>query len=324
VVEKCDKTNCPAYGDDETLCWYQDGTLCQGQPSGKFPEKLDECRKCAVYRTHVGDEMVQLADSFKHMLSKLDLSEKEIKKLEKRTQLIQASKMSTLGEMASGIAHELNQPLNVIRVGASFIAKTIDRGEKVKDEELGTVTKRIVGQIDRAAAIISHMRDFARVDVTTSELDVNKPIRSIFTILGQQFKVRNIAVELDLGVNLPPIMADSNKLEQVLLNLILNARDAMEEKGEPDAKLTIKSFLDNGQVTLTVSDTGKGIPEDIQDKIFEPFFTTKSEGKGTGLGLSISYGIVKDYGGTIEVRSKEGVGTTFWLKFAPCSDTQAT
>ena len=318
-IEKCTKTDCPAYGNTETMCWYVDGTLCFGQPSGSFPEKLDECRECKVYKTHVGDEMVQLADSFKHMVSKLDISEKEIKKLEKRTQLIQASKMSTLGEMASGVAHELNQPLNVIRMGATFLSKMINKGQKIKDEELKTVTEEIVGQVDRASAIINHMRDFSRISVKTAEIDVNVPIRNILGILGQQFKVRNIEIELDLEDNLPHIMADSNKLEQVLLNLIVNARQAIEEKGEPGGKVTIKSFSDRGRVAISVSDTGTGIPEDILDKIFEPFFTTKKVGVGTGLGLSISYGIIKDYGGTVDVKSELGVGTTFLLRFPPCS-----
>jgi C4-dicarboxylate-specific signal transduction histidine kinase len=264
--------------------------------------------------------MVQLADSFKHMVSKLDISEKEIKKLEKRTQLIQASKMSTLGEMASGVAHELNQPLNVIRMGATFLSKMIKKGQKIEDEELKTVTEEIVGQVDRASAIINHMRDFSRIGVKTTKLDVNVPIRNIFGILGQQFKVRNIELELDLDDNLPNIMADSNKLEQVLLNLVVNARHAIEEKDKPGGKVTIKSFSDRGHVAISVSDTGNGISEHILDKIFEPFFTTKKVGVGTGLGLSISYGIVKDYGGTIDVKTEVGVGTTFVLKFNPCSD----
>jgi signal transduction histidine kinase len=321
-IEKCTKTDCPAYGNTAIMCWYIDGTLCFGQPSGSFPEKLDECRECKVYKSHVGDEMVQLADSFKHMVSKLDFSEKEIEKLEKRTQLIQASKMSTLGEMASGVAHELNQPLSVIRMGATFLSKMIKKGQKIEDEELRTVTEEIVGQVDRASAIINHMRDFSRIGVEMTELDVNEPIRNIFGILGQQFKVRNIEIDLDLDDNLPHIMADSNKLEQVLLNLVVNARQAIEEKGDTGGKVTIKSFSDKGQVAISVSDTGKGIPEHILDKIFEPFFTTKKVGVGTGLGLSISYGIVKDYDGTIDVHSEVGTGTTFLLRFPPCSNAK--
>jgi histidine kinase len=253
------------------------------------------------------------------MVSKLDISEKEIKKLEKRTQLIQASKMSTLGEMASGVAHELNQPLSVIRMGATFLSKMIKKGQKIEDEELKTVIEEIVGQVDRASAIINHMRDFSRIGVKTTELDVNVPIRNIHGILGQQFKVRNIEVELDLDDNLPHIMADSNKLEQVLLNLVVNARQAIEEKGESGGKVTIKSFSDKGWAAISVSDTGNGIPEHLLDKIFEPFFTTKKVGVGTGLGLSISYGIVQDYGGTIDVKTEVGAGTTFLLKFPPCS-----
>ena len=319
-VQECDKTDCPAYGKPDIMCWYVDGTHCKVQPSGKFPEKLDMCQKCRVYKTHVGDEMVRLADSFKHMLSRLNVSEREIKELEKKTRLIQASKMSTLGEVASGIGHELNQPLNVIKIDADFLMKMIKRGKQIEVGELKTVVEEIGTQVDRASAIINHLRDFSRVSIETYKVDVNKPIRDVFMVLGQQLKIREIEVQLDLDDNLPPIMADSNKLEQVFLNLVINARDAIEEKGKGGGKVRIRSFLDNQQVTITVSDTGKGIPDDIIDKIFEPFFTTKQVGQGTGLGLSISYGIIKDYGGTIEVTSQVGVHTTFELKFPACSD----
>jgi signal transduction histidine kinase len=319
-VQECDKTDCPAYGKPDIMCWYVDGTHCKVQPSGKFPEKLDMCRECNVYKGHVGDEMVRLADSFKHMLYRLNISEREIKQLEKRTRLIQASKMSTLGEVASGIGHELNQPLNVIKIDADFLMKMIKRGKQIEVGELKTVVEEIGTQVDRASAIINHLRDFSRVSIRTFRVDVNKPIRDVFMILGQQLKIREIEVQLDLDDNLPPIMADSNKLEQVFLNLVINARDAIEDKGKGGGKVRIRSFLDNQHVTVTVSDTGKGIPEDIIDKIFEPFFTTKEVGMGTGLGLSISYGIIKDYGGTIEVTSEVGVHTTFELKFPASSD----
>ena len=212
------------------MCWYVDGTLCKVEPSGRFPEKLDMCRKCMVYKAHVGDEMVQLADSFKHMVYRQNISEKEIKKLEKRTQLIQAAKMSTLGEVSSGVAHELNQPLNVIGVDADFIRKMIKRGKKIEDEELMTVVEEIKAQVRRASAIITHLRDFARVSIGTEKVSVNKPIKNVFMILGQQLKLRDIEVQLDLDDNIPLIMADNNKLEQVFINLVVNARDAVEEK----------------------------------------------------------------------------------------------
>ena len=320
-VEKCNRTECPAYGNPDIMCWYVDGTLCKVEPSGRFPGKLDMCRKCMVYRAHVGDEMVQLADSFKHMVYRQNISEKEIKKLEKRTQLIQAAKMSTLGEVSSGVAHELNQPLNVIGVDADFIRKMIKRGNKIDDEELMTVVEEIKAQVRRASAIITHLRDFARVSISTEKVSVNKPIRDVFMILGQQLKLREIEVQLDLDDNIPLIMADNNKLEQVFINLVVNARDAIEEKGESGGKVSVRSFFARGKVRVSVSDTGSGIPDDIIDKIFEPFFTTKEVGKGTGLGMSISYGIIKDYGGTIKVKSKVGFGTSFEVKFPASSDT---
>jgi len=237
--------------------------------------------------------------------------------VQKEAQLIQASKLATLGEMAAGIAHELNQPLNVIKVGSDFFKKTIERGKKVNDEELKTVAQQISSQVDRASQIINHLREFSRVaEIKAHEVNINEPIRNVFKILGQQLRLREIEVELDLDEKLPCIMAESNRLEQVFINLVTNARDAMENKAASSTKLLkIKSFIDKGDVTVTVSDTGKGIPENIIDRIFEPFFTTKEAGRGTGLGLSISYAIVTDYGGTITVESKEGKGTTFELRF---------
>ncbi|MBN1843760.1 MAG: PAS domain S-box protein [Deltaproteobacteria bacterium] len=432
-VEKCDKTDCPAHGNTERLCWYVGGTLCHGQPSGKFPEKLDECRKCKVYKMHVGDEMVHLADSFKEMLSKLKVSDEELRRSEakyrrlfdsdpnpifildrqtlsildanaraesqygyskeellklsfkdlgyeadareimlsfrdvtdhrsivfskkqhrrkdgglfytsihvcgarymkknaliatttdvtesvqKETQLIQAGKLATLGEMAAGIAHELNQPLNVMKIGSDFLTEMLKTGKAISDEELNTVAGEIRAQVARASVIIHHMREFARVaDVSSYKLDINEPIRDVFKILGQQLRLHQIDLELDLGEDLPPIMADHNKLEQVFINLVTNARDAMEERTSGATRLLrIRSFVDNDDVAVTVSDTGAGISEDIIDRVFEPFFTTKGVGKGTGLGLSISYSIIKDCGGTIRMESEAGLGTKFELRF---------
>jgi signal transduction histidine kinase len=154
-------------------------------------------------------------------------------------------------------------------------------------------------------------------------VDINKAIRDAFTLLGQQLKLKQIEVELELQEDLPAIRGVSNRLEQVFINLVMNSRDAMEEKRASEYQtdetsvLRIRSLEKDGRVVVTVSDTGIGMPEHVKERIFEPFFTTKEVGKGTGLGLSISYGIVKDYGGTIEVESEVGLGTTFKLTF-PC------
>ena len=242
--------------------------------------------------------------------------------VEKEAQLIQASKLATLGTLASGMAHELTQPLNVIQVASDFFLKKIKRGEEISKDELKTLAEEIDGNVDRASKVIKHMRDFARQsDLTRVRVNVNEPIQDVFKVIGQQLRVHQIQVELDLDQNLPYIMADHNRLEQVFINLVTNAMYAMDDKGLRwgDKKwqrlLNIRTFSANGQVVVTVSDTGKGIPQEIIDKIFEPFFTTREVGQGTGLGMSISYRIISDYGGTIEVESEVDVGTTFTLKF---------
>jgi len=242
--------------------------------------------------------------------------------LAKEAQLIQASKMSTLGEMASGVAHEINQPLSAIQIGSDFIKGVATSNDDVPRAELEQVSRHMIEQVDRAVRIINHLRAFGRkADIKKEKVNINKPIEGVFTLLGQQLKLRGIEVVLDLDENLSPITGDANRLEQVFVDLVINARDSIEEKmrnsvtGKVVAQLGIRSFQENENVAITVWDTGIGIPNEIKDKIFEPFFTTKEVGMGTGLGLSISYGIIKDYGGTIEVESKEGKGSTFKITF---------
>jgi len=249
--------------------------------------------------------------------------------VEKESQLIQASKMATLGTMASGIAHEINQPLNVIQVCSDYFMKMIKKGETIDEEDFYTMAEEIERNVQRAAQTITHMKDFSRQsEVESDQLDINRPITDVFKILGQQLRIHGIDVTMDLADNLPPIVADHNRLEQVFINLVTNARDALDEKeaqsgGQDwDKILNIKSCVEGDHVAVTVYDNGIGIPEEIRDKIFEPFFTTKDVGKGTGLGMSISYGIIKDYSGTIDVESDPGKGTSFTITF-PIAHTTA-
>jgi histidine kinase len=244
------------------------------------------------------------------------------KKLEAEQQLIQASKMATLGEMATGVAHELNQPLSVIKTASSFFMKKINKNEKIEDEILLTMSEEIDGHVDRATKIINRMRQFGRKsDMTFEQVQLNDVLRSAFEIFSQQLKVRGIEVLWEIEENLPMIMADPSRLEQVFINLLLNARDSIEEKWgakkhEHDGmKIMLKTRIEGENVVAEVSDTGKGIPNDILDKVFEPFFTTKSAGEGTGLGLSISYGIIKDCGGGIKIKTEEGKGASFIITF---------
>jgi PAS domain S-box-containing protein len=246
--------------------------------------------------------------------------------LETETKLIQAGKMATLGEMAAGVAHELNQPLNAIKLGSDFLQTMIEHHRAIPEQDLQAVAGDISKEVDRAAGIINHLRDFGRKSsVTRQRIDINRPLRGVFTILGQQLKVHGIQVITDLDEHLPSVLADENRIEQVLVNLINNARDAIEAKraagdARGEGTLTVRSFAENDRVVVTVSDTGSGIPAAIVDRVFEPFFTTKEVGKGTGLGLSISYGIVRDYEGTIDFETREGDGSTFRLSFPQASE----
>ena len=239
--------------------------------------------------------------------------------IEKDAQLIQASKMKTLGEMSAGIAHELNQPLNAIKMGSDYLDMLAERDEPPPTKQLSAVTSEISAQVDRATEIINTLRAFGRkTHLVRERLDVNRSIRGVMNIVGQQFKLSNVDIDLELGRGLPPILAHDNRLQQVLFNLVTNARDAIvaQQTQAPGAgRITIRSAAENGSVLVAVADTGTGISDEAKAKIFEPFFTTKEIGHGMGLGLSISYGIVKDYGGDIRIDSTPGRGTTFTLSF---------
>ncbi|MFH1349438.1 MAG: ATP-binding protein [Pseudomonadota bacterium] len=243
--------------------------------------------------------------------------------IEKDAQLIQSSKMTTLGEMSAGIAHELNQPLNAIKMGNEFLKMMAEEGRRVSEDDLLRVSSEVSAQVDRASEIINRLREFGRkADFSREKVDINKSIRNVISLIRQQLKLQNIDVKIDLKETLSPILAHSNRLEQVIFNLITNARDAIDQKVERGLKegdhvISVCSFQEDNRIVLMVSDTGVGIPKSQVGKVFEPFFTTKKVGKGLGLGLSIVYGIVKEYGGDIEVQSEEGKGTLFKISFPP-------
>ena len=244
------------------------------------------------------------------------------KRLETEQQLLQASKMATLGEMATGVAHELNQPLAVMESASSFLMRKLTKKEQIEDEHLLIMSQKISNNVDRATKIINHLREFGRKeDVGLEKIQVNDLLQRANELLSQQLKVRGIEVVWQLAEGLPLIMADPGRLEQVFVNLLLNARDAIEDKlstavmKKGSERIILTTSSDGDKVSVEVRDTGMGIPKDQLEKIFEPFFTTKSVGKGTGLGLSISYGIIKDCGGNIQVKSEKGTGARFIIEF---------
>jgi histidine kinase len=244
-------------------------------------------------------------------------------RIETEQQLSHASKMATLGQMASGVAHELNQPLTVIKTLSSFLLKMLkgtDEGNNT--ETLCEVSEKINNNVDRAAKIINHMREFARKSEIRSEpVQVNEVLEKATEMFSQQLRVRGIEIIWDIENDLPKIMADADRLEQVFVNLLVNARDAIEERvnlkkyRKGPKTITLKTRSNRKSVTIEVSDTGIGIDENIAGNVFEPFFTTKEVGQGTGLGLSISYGIVKDFGGDIQTVKRPESGACFRITF---------
>jgi len=243
--------------------------------------------------------------------------------MEKDAQLIQASKMKSLGEMSAGIAHELNQPLNAIKMGNDFLSLMVEKGLEIPTEKLTKVAREVSGQVDRASEIITRLREFARkADYSREMVAVNTPVGNVVRIFGQQLKIQDIDLRFLPGRDALSVLAHNNRLEQVFFNLLSNARDAIiqkrETKGKKDSgRIGVRTFYRKDRVAIAVSDTGAGIPRDARDKMFEPFFTTKEVGKGMGLGLAIVYEIVVEHGGEIRVHSGIGIGTTFVVLLPP-------
>jgi two-component system, NtrC family, sensor kinase len=224
--------------------------------------------------------------------------------LERR--LIQADKLSSIGLLAAGVAHEVNTPLAVISTYAQMLTKQVG-----DDEQKSRMLDKIAKQTFRASEIVNSLLNFSRTSTTElTEVSLNKVVQETLSLLEHQFKSANLTVQLSLDVALPSITGNAGKLQQVFLNLFLNARDAME----PGGVLSIESGSDEALVRVDVADTGHGIAPEHLARIYDPFFTTKAARKGTGLGLSVSYGIIQEHGGTIEVISRPGGGTRFRLE----------
>jgi len=224
-----------------------------------------------------------------------------------------SEKLAAVGRLAAGVAHEINNPLTGVLTFAHLL-----REKENLDEQDRQDLDLVIRETQRAGEIVRRLLDFSRETPPAKErLDLNEVIRETIRLLGNQKAFRQVTVRENLLENLPEIKGDASQLEQVLLNLCLNACEAMPDGGT----LSVTTAVRDQEVLLKVSDTGCGISEDHLDHIFEPFFTTKPVGKGTGLGLSVSYGIVREHGGALEVESREGQGTTFTI-ILPCANSQ--
>lgn len=267
------------------------------------------------------DEFGKLAVAFNEMTDNLKVSREKLEATvrtlkDTQARLIQSEKLSAVGEFISGVAHELNNPLTVMIGYAQLLANAdIDRAHK---DDIAQISDAA----ERCHKIVQNLLSFARQrPPERKRVNLNEVVDATARFMSYELRTGNITVERDLDPNLPPVMADAHQLQQVFLNLINNARQALEESGRK-GRLRLASRVAGPWVRIVIADDGPGIPADFLARIFDPFFTTKPAGKGTGLGLSVSYGIVKEHGGDIRVESEPGAGATFTLDF-PCAIAEA-
>ena len=254
------------------------------------------------------DEVTELIEAFNRMAAELE---------SRWEQLVESRKLASIGTFTSGIAHELNNPLNNISLTAETLLEESDTLDKGESKEM---ILDIINQASRASEVVRNLLDFSRTEAPSlKKLEVKTVIQETVKLVRNQLMIMGVKLELNLPEDILPICGNLHNLEQVFLNLLLNAIQAMPDGG----KIIISAKqAEEGYVAIEVSDTGVGIKPDALEKIFDPFFTTKPAGRGTGLGLSIVYGIIKKHGGYVEVKSQEGVGTTFTVYIPACREDE--
>ncbi len=249
-------------------------------------------------------------EAYQEILSLNEKLSDSIDKLKKtQQQLIQAAKLSSIGQLSAAIAHELNNPLAGILIYTRLMKEKLIKGT-IEREKLQNNLEKIESAIEYCSSIIQGLLDFARqTEPLLRPVTVGRAIDKAMSLAGHQLKMKTIDASREDAPSQSLVVADFNQLVQVIINLIVNAVQAMKEGG----KLTINTSQDDSWVRISIGDTGYGIPQENMDKLFTPFFTTKEDVKGVGLGLAVSYGIIKRHGGRIEVKSEVGKGSTFTI-----------
>ena len=262
------------------------------------------------YPAEKKDEISRLIGAFNKMAQELE---------SRQEQLLQSRKLASVGTLTSGIAHELNNPLNNI----SLTAETLQSGYRdMSDEEMNELIRDILTQADRASQVVMNLLEFSRMEKSfLRRLNIKEVIDNALKLIKNQIMITGIKLEKEVPDNLPPIKGKRQDLEQAFLNILMNGMQAMNDGGVLGVRVGLGP---KGYIRIDLSDTGVGIKASDMEHIFDPFFTTKDVGRGTGLGLSLVYGIVRNHGGYIEVKSKVNEGTTFsiYLPVAPDEDKE--
>ncbi len=374
-LKNCKKQDCPCYGKGATRCWQVAGTFCGGKVQGAFAKKYNNCAECDVFKAATSDPIHQIGEQFNNMMHVLEAKNRELKSANAelkatQVQILQREKMASIGQLAAGVAHEINNPMGFIYSNLGMLRKYLnkltefitaqseafeaitkesannvssdvipacresflnkdtgqagmtekDAIDKVKNlrkklkldyvlEDLEQLIGESLDGADRVKKIVQNLKSFSRVDEAECKLtDINECLESTLNIVWNELKYKATVVK-EYG-ELPQAKCFPQQLNQVFMNLLINAVHAIEKQGE----IKMKTWNGDGSVNISISDTGCGIPEAEISRIFEPFFTTKPVGLGTGLGLSITYDIVKKHNGEITVDSEVGKGTTFTIK----------
>src|SRR5713226_2243280 len=275
----------------------------QEQITGIYKQRLQHQGKSLTLNVSITPLVSKSSERIGRLLLFDDVTQRE--RMEE--QMSQTEKLTSLGLLAAGVAHEVNTPLAVISNYIQMLAKQMPEGDPRQ-----SIIEKIVKQTFRASEIVNNLLNFSRTGAAEAvDIDVNRVVEETLSLVSHPLKTSQIQVVKHLGETLPAVRGSANKLQQVFLNLFLNARDAMPGGG----LLEVRTGAHNGSVEVEVVDTGAGIPREHIHRIFDPFFTTKASGRGTGLGLSVSYGIIKEHAGKIDVRSTPGKGTSFHVEF---------
>ncbi|MBI5076352.1 MAG: HAMP domain-containing protein [Nitrospirae bacterium] len=294
----CAKKDCPSYGG--VRCWAVAGTFCHGEVQGSFAQKIGDCRKCVVYQESCGDEIHELVEVFNQMLKDLRYNLQELEKV--NSEKARMERLSALGEMASTVAHETKNPLNAIKLAASYLKNNF-QGELLT-EFLGIIEE----EASRLNEISSNFLGFSKpAPLNLKRCSINAIVDATVDLIRQEATDRNIEIIVLKDENLPLMPCDFSGIKQALLNLLINAMDA-STAGDT---ISVSTEAAKGVASLIVQDTGKGMSAEETEKVFKPFFTTKT--RGAGLGLAIVDRIIKEHGGEIEVDSVPGKGTKFTI-----------
>lgn len=344
-LKKCSKTECPCYGKDASRCWQIAGTHCGCTIQGVFAQKYGNCVKCDVYKTAASNPIFEIGEQFNNMMNILEHKNNELETAYSELKLSQAKilqqeKMASIGQLAAGVAHEINNPIGFVSSNLGTLDKYLsrlieyagilatvagdlhdlaidahlaDERKRLKiDSIIDDARKLIVESRDgthRVKTIVQNLKSFSRVDQQQAlDADINECLETTLNIVWNELKYK-VTVKKEYGV-LPRTWCYPQQLNQVFMNLLMNAAQAIEKQGT----IAIRTWATADSLYASIADTGCGITAANISRIFEPFFTTKEVGKGTGLGLSITYDIIKNHNGDITVESEVGKGTTFTVR----------